>query len=98
MTATESEIQSLVSADAGLALRNAIQLWAEANTRMETYDRKDKLRDKIQVVIGFFIFAGKHPADVLPMDVLAWRERLEAQGQTQATVYARVSRVSSFYK
>jgi integrase len=98
MAATESEIQSLVSADVGLALHNAIQLWAEANTRMETYDRKDKLRDKIQVVTGFFIFAGKHPADVLPMDVLAWRESLEAHGQTQATVYARVSRVSAFYK
>src|SRR5205823_3951562 len=47
---------------------------------------------------GFFAFTGKHPADVTPADVIAWRSHLESQGQTQATVYARVSRLSSFYR
>lgn len=94
----QTENEALDLSDLGLAIRNAVGLWAEATTRAEVYDRKDKLKDKIQVVIGFFAYIGKHPADVTPADVIAWRSDLESQRQTQATVYARVSRVSSFYK
>lgn len=93
---TEKALPAL--SDSLIAIRNAIGLWAEATTRAEVYDRKDKLKDKIQVVTGFFTFTVKHPAAVTPADVIAWRSHLESQGQTQATVYARVSRVSSFYK
>lgn len=94
----QTENEALALSNSGLAIRNAVGLWAEATTRAEVYDRKDKLKDKVQVVTGFFAFTGKHPADVTPADVIAWRSHLESQGQTQATVYARVSRVSSFYK
>lgn len=93
-----TENEALALSDSGQAIRNAVGLWAEATTRAEVYDRKDKLKDKVQVVTGFFAFIGKHPADVTPADVIAWRSYLESQDQTQATVYARVSRVSSFYK
>lgn len=94
----QTEKESLALSDSLVAICNAIDLWSEATTRAEVYDRKDKLKDKIQVVTGFFAFTKKHPADVTPADVIAWRSHLESQGQTQATVYARVSRVSSFYK
>lgn len=94
----QTENETLALSDSGLAIRNAIQFWAEATTRAEVYDRKDKLKDKIQVVTGFFALTKKYPADVTPADVIAWRSHLESRGQTQATVYARVSRVSSFYK
>src|SRR5947209_15791836 len=94
----QNEDEALALSDSGLAIRNAVGLWAESTTRAEVYDRKDKLKDKVQVVTGFFAFTGKHPADVTPADVIAWRSHLESQGQTLATVYARVSRVSSFYK
>jgi integrase len=94
----QTENDALVLSDSGLAICNAVGLWAEATTRAEVYDRKDKLKDKVQVVTGFFAFTKKHPADVTPADVIVWRSHLESQGQTQATVYARVSRVSSFYK
>jgi integrase/recombinase XerD len=80
------------------ALSAAIQFWAEGSTRAETFERPSKLRDKIQAVSRFFAFAGKHPGDVTPEDVQAWRLQLEAQGQKPATVYARVSRVSAFFK
>src|SRR5918912_3832191 len=94
----QTENEALTLSDSGLAIRNAVGLWAEGTTRAEVYDRKDKLKDKVQVVTGFFAFTGKHPADVTPADVIAWRSHLESQGQSQATVYARVSRISSFYK
>jgi integrase len=89
---------ALVLSNSSVAIRNAVGFWAEATTRAEAYDRKDKLKDKVQVVTGFFAFTGKHPVDVTPADVISWRSHLESQGQTLATVYARVSRVSSFYK
>ena len=95
---TESRTGDLVRFDSRLALHNAIQLWAEANTRVETYDRRDKLRDKITIVGGFFAFTGKHPGEVTPTDVQAWRAEMETARLSPATVYARVSRLSSFYR
>jgi len=81
-----------------VALRNAIRLWAEQNTRSETNERESKLGDKIQAVSRFFAFADKHPGEVRPADVEAWRAYLEAIGNKPATIYARISRLSSFYK
>jgi integrase len=94
----EEQSQVLVRADGEGALSTAIQFWAESSTRAETFERAFKLQDKIQVVKSFFGFTGKHPGEVKPEDVQAWRLHLEAQRQKPATVYARVSRVSSFYK
>jgi integrase len=94
----EGAAQTLALPDPQIAIRNAVSLWAEQNTRPETLDRKDKLRDKVLVVISFFEFAGKHPGDVTPEDVSDWRRRMEGRGLKPATVYARVSRVSAFYR
>lgn len=88
----------LLKPDLEAALRAAVQFWAEGSTRAETFERSSKLRDKIQVVRGFFAFAGKHPGEVTPEDVRLWRAHLEEQGQKPATIYARVSRLSSFFK
>jgi integrase len=90
--------EALAAPDPSAALRNAATLWAEQNTRPETLERKDKLRDKVIIVTSFFDFAGKHPADVSPEDVSRWRHLMEARGLKPATVYARVSRVSAFYR
>jgi integrase/recombinase XerD len=95
---SENSSQGLVRADADAAVHNAIQFWAEGSTRAETFDRASKLKDKIQVVRGFFDFTGKHPGDVTPEDVRRWRAHLESQAQKPATVYARVSRISAFFK
>ena len=106
MTTEEQEIRgeegeasrALAAADTAEALRNAVGLWAEQNTRPETLARAEKLRDKVTAVASFFDFAAKHPADVTPGDVSRWREQMEARGLKPATVYARVSRVSAFYR
>jgi site-specific recombinase XerD len=90
--------QALVSADIEAVIGAAIQFWAEGSTRAETFERASKLHDKIQVVRGFFAFIGKHPGDITPEDVQRWREYLESCGQKPATVYARISRVSAFFK
>jgi integrase/recombinase XerD len=95
---TENLPEALVKADPEAAIHTAIEFWAESSTRVETFERASKLRDKTQVVKGFFAFAGKHPGEVTPEDVRAWREHLESLGQKPATVYARVSRVSAFFK
>lgn len=95
---TEESSLALVKPDTEAALRASIQLWADGSTRVETFERHSKLRDKIQAVESFFAFSGKHPGEVTPEDVRSWRFHLEARGQKPATVYARVSRVSAFFR
>jgi len=97
-THEESASQALAAPDPAAAIRNAATLWAEANTRPETLERRDKLKDKISAVTSFFEFSGKHPGDATPEDVSRWRNDMEAKGLMPATVYARVSRVSAFYR
>ena len=47
----------------------------------------------------FFTFAGmKHPSEVAPSDVLAWRDRLRAQKKGAATVAFKLSVVRSFFE
>ncbi|HEX8500012.1 MAG TPA: tyrosine-type recombinase/integrase [Pyrinomonadaceae bacterium] len=90
--------RALAAPDDAAALRNAVGLWAERNTSSETLARAEKLKDKVTAVTSFFNFAAKHPADVTPGDVSRWREAMEARGLKPATVYARISRVSAFYR
>lgn len=89
--------------DRQLALRTATGLWAEATTAATTGRREEVIHDKVAAVRDFFDFTGKSPADVTPADVQAWRAHLESRRSKEgerlqpATVYARVSRLSSFY-
>jgi integrase len=91
------------TAEQQAALRTAAGLWAEATTAATTQRRNEVMHDKLAAVRGFFDFIKKNPADVTPRDVQAWRFHLECL-QTKdgemlqpATVYARISRLSSFY-
>jgi integrase len=80
------------------AIAGAVALWADARTDPGSGRRLDLLRDKQTAVNDFFAYAGKHPAQVTPLDVKAWQAELETQGLAPATVYAKISRVSSFYE
>jgi integrase/recombinase XerC len=80
-----------------LALLNAIHLWAAATTDAESACCEDLLRSKRQAVSSFFAHCGKHPGEVGALDVKSWRDALEGKGFKPATVYARISRLSSFY-
>lgn len=95
---SENMSQALVRADTVAALLRAVGLWAEATTRYETFSRQEKLNDKVQVVSRFFAFTGRHPGEITLQDVQEWRAHLEFEGRKPATVYANISRVSSFYK
>lgn len=95
--ATERALPVL-AAGIPLALRNALAMWADATTDATTGRRRDLLRDKTTALGDFFAFVGKAPAAVTPLDVKAWQADLEARGLSPASVYARVSRVSSWYK
>ncbi len=47
----------------------------------------------------FFQFAGmKHPTEVMPQDVLLWRDRLRTQRKSAATVAFKLSVVRSFFE
>jgi integrase len=79
-----------------LALRNAVFLWASTTTDSTTSRLQDLLRDKQQAVASFFSFIRKHPAEVKPLDIKRWQSALE-EHLAAATVYAHISRLSSFY-
>lgn len=79
------------------ALLGAIRLWAESFTSAGERHH-DLVRDKTAAVEDFFRFAGKHPGEVRPRDVQEWLKALVARGLKPNTVYARASRLSSFYR
>ena len=81
-----------------LALLNAIHLWAVATTDAESHCRQELLKAKREAVASFFKHVSMHPAEVRPADVVRWRTHLEGRGFKPATVYARISRLSSFYE
>ena len=68
-------------------IENAIDLWAEASTRAETRDREERLRDKKHIVRSFLDYVSKHPGEVDPADVRAWRKHLESL-KSENTVYS----------
>ena len=79
-------------------LYNALSLWADSTTHATSLRRKELIHDKFSAVAGFFSFINKHPSDVTPLDIRSWRSSLEAQNLKPATIYARISRLSSFYE
>jgi integrase len=96
---TMDEHQALVTLghQNNIALQNAIHLWAAATTDAESACCHDLLRSKRQAVSSFFAHASKHPGEVTALDVQSWRDALEQNGFKPATIYARISRLSSFY-
>src|SRR2546423_269897 len=79
------------------AILAALESWAEKTTGALSYQRDELRHDKQTSVRAFFSFCSKHPFMVKPRDCLAWRRRLEERYRPN-TVYARLSRLSSFYK
>ena len=52
-----------------------------------------------RAVSEFFHFAGmKHPAEVVPHDVVLWRDRLRSQKKSAATVAFKLSVVRSYFE
>ena len=84
-------------ADFQAALRSALSLWADATTDATTRRRDELLKGKPKVIEDFFAFVKKHPGEVSPEDVKGWQRRLEERLRP-ATVYVRVSLLSSFYQ
>src|ERR1044071_1693006 len=95
-----AEDQSLVPArrDESIALRNAVSLWADATTDTASGRRKDLLRDKTKATLSFFELVVKHPAAVLPADVKRWQGPKGGPVRAAATVYTRLSLLSSFFE
>jgi len=88
------------------ALDGVITAWAKRTTDASSRRRGDLLRDKQRVVYQFFKWVRKRPHQVTPADVAAWQEDLRQQRDpdtsrrhcSPATIYAMVSKVSSFYR
>ena len=84
----------------GVALRAAIDVWAASSTSGTTRRREELIAKKRKVVENFFANTGKDPGEVTPPDVQAWCDgmrREDGRRPSPATLYARVSFLSSFY-
>lgn len=104
MTTSEAQIieeTSLAVADRrDLALRTAIEVWAASSTSGTTRRREELIAKKRKVVDSFFAEIGKDPGEVTPVDVQQWCDRMRREDghlPAAATIYARVSFLSSFY-
>ncbi|MGB7924577.1 MAG: tyrosine-type recombinase/integrase [Pyrinomonadaceae bacterium] len=80
------------------ALLTAIDLWANASTGVSSRRRGEVLQSKQKVVRAFFDWVKKKPGEVEPTDVQAWCDLLRKDGKRPATIYARISFLSSFYR
>lgn len=91
--------QDVVLRDEGLpvGLYNAVALWADGSTDPASPRRREFRKAKGRVVMDFFTYVNLGPAQVEPEHIKAWQLWLEGQGLTPATIYAKVSRVSSFF-
>ncbi|MGB8509185.1 MAG: tyrosine-type recombinase/integrase [Pyrinomonadaceae bacterium] len=78
-------------------IENAAKVWADSTTGTGSFHRAELLQSKRAAVVSFFRFSGKDPSEVKPADVQAWREQMEERHKP-TTVYARVSRLASFYE
>jgi integrase len=88
--------KKVYSAKDGQAILAALKAWAEKTTGSLSYRREDLRHDKQSSVLSFFDFSGKHPFSIRTRDCLVWRRHLEERYKPN-TVYARLSRLSSFY-
>ncbi len=88
------------------AMIKAVEMWADARTDVGSDRRHDLLRDKRNALLsdgeagsaaGFFTFIPKSVDQVTPDDVRQWQAYLEDMGLSGSSVYARISRLSSFY-
>jgi integrase/recombinase XerD len=83
-----------------VALRTAIEVWASASTSGTTRRREELIAKKRRVAESFFAEAGRGPGEVTPVDVQQWCDRMRREDghrPAAATIYARVSFLSSFY-
>jgi integrase len=83
-----------------VALRAAVEVWAASSTGGGTRRRAELIAKKRRAVEGFFAEVGKDPGEVTPLDVQEWCEgmrRADGWPPSPATIYARVSFLSSFY-
>ncbi len=85
------------SAAVDQAIANAARLWAEGSTNPDSRRYADSLRIKVMALSDFFTFTTLDPSQVIPADVRQWRAALEERGLAPATVYARISYLSSFF-
>lgn len=79
-------------------IKRAVTVWARARTDADTSRHVDLLRDKTNMVMSFFDYAGVHPTVATPQDVERWIQHLTDKGLSSGTVYGYASRLSSWYK
>ncbi len=81
-----------------LAIFNPIEQWATVVTDHAMDNSEQVIRSKMRSVLDFFLFADKPPHLARAADVIEWYQQLRRDGYADSTVYAWVSRVSSFYE
>jgi site-specific recombinase XerD len=89
------------------ALVQAVELWAQAKSDPTSKRYHDLLRDKQQALLadgekgacaGFFMLIRKTPDQVTVQDIVEWQLYLDDMNLAPASIYARLSRLSSFYE
>jgi site-specific recombinase XerD len=81
------------------AIKPVIQLWSTATTGTSINRRDEMLKKKCLVVGAFFDWIKKSPGEVTQQDVQDWQIYLHKEQKLKAaTIYNRISLLSSFYR
>lgn len=78
-------------------LEFAFTNWVDATIDPASARREVSVHDKKKTVSDFFKRIGKQIHEITPNDMKLWQIELEQRDLAPATIYAMVSRISSFY-
>ncbi len=90
--------KSIIKVTRTLTGEAPILAWADTKTDSTSSRRSDLIRDKVRAVVEFFSFSGKSSEQVTPGDVKLWQAELERKSLAPSTIYAKISKVSSFFE
>jgi len=94
---THTTTQEALYQDKRPGLQLVSGYWAEGTTDAASPRYTEIVKGKVRMLMAFFDWCQKLPADVHEGDVKAWQEELVERGLSSSTVYAYISRISSFY-
>ena len=80
------------------AIGAVIRSWANSRTDPTLSRRHYQIRNKVRIVAEFFSFCGNLPEKVVPKVVKLWQVELVRKRFVLSTIYAKISKISSFYK
>lgn len=81
-----------------LDIDSLVEFWLEETVKNNTTRRLDICREKRRSVLGFFLWLGKSPEMVSPIDIRNWAITLKRGNLASSTIHNRLLTLSNFFE